>query len=459
MVPYNIAFKASTIYLPTSFNVNTNPVELQVQSHWVNTARGNRMQPQFLGLPDIPLWTQQLAGILPFSALIEFIDVGAKIHLYELTGRIPLWKWPITPAGARLLLSSENIHNACCLDRPSRSAILHCIDGKFGDLYPCNSPATTRLYLSGESDVHYIPNESSNMTAMAARRQKLTVVHFTPGVAGSAHGSRPFALHSLRYWIGRTIGWLFWITLTIVALFCGQYYALAYYLLMPITGLVVCATHGFEARQLMYPDHPSPDRLVVVTNSLNASEWWAFYGKPGLINAMLNKPLYRSTKTPAPKILKWLTQLLIISQWVCAVGSCALQNWNALFISLWIVLCALESAYGYPPESNVHDWLSRDCNVVMNRYQADFSSRRAMLSALVYMSPDSRDGRTKWIDPILADAEDRREWEAALLGHMNDESKVDDIAKHKYWWKFILEGMEMGKKLIASFPVQRQIEA
>jgi len=140
------------------------------------------------------------------------------------------------------------------------------------------------------------------MTAMAARRQKLTVVHFTPGFAGSVHASRPFILPSLRYWIVRTIGWLFWITLTIVALLCGQYYALAYYLLMPITGLVVRATHGFEARQLMYLDHPSPDRLVVITSSLNASEWWAFYGKPGLINAILNKPIYRSTKTPAPII-------------------------------------------------------------------------------------------------------------------------------------------------------------
>jgi len=417
------------------------------------------MQPQFLGLPDIPQWTQQLAGILPFSALVEFIDVGVKIHLYELTGRIPLWNWPITPAGARLLLSSESIHDACCLDRPSRSVILHCIDGKFGDLYPCSSPTTTRLCLSGESDVPCIPNESSNMTAMAARRQKLTVVHLTQGIAGSAHAKRPLKFDSLRYGIVWTMGWLFWIILTVIALISRQYYGLAYYLLMPITGVVVRATHGFKARQPVYLDYPSPDRLVIVTSSLNASEWWAFYGKPGLINAILNKPLYRSTKTPAPKTLKWLTQLLIISQWVFAIGSCALQNWNALFISLWIVLCALESSYGYPPEKNVHDWLRHDCNVVMNRYQAQFSSRRAMLSALVYMSPDSRDGCTKWINPILADAEDRREREAVILSHMKDESKVDDIAKSKYWWKFILEGMKMGKKLKASFPVQRQVEA
>lgn len=38
-----------------------------------------------------------------------------------------------------------------------------------------------------------------------------------------------------------------------------------------------------------------------------------------------------------------------------------------------------------------------------------------MLSALVYLNPDSKERCTKWIDPILADAQDRREWEAAIL--------------------------------------------
>ena len=137
------------------------------------------MSPHHLRLPDIPGWTQQLAGILPLLALIEFIDVSVKLHLYELTGLIPLWNWPITPAGARLLLSSEDTYNACYLDRPSRSAVLHCIDGKYGDLYPCIALTTTRLCLYTKPDVVLVPNESPNCTTTAARKQQLTVVHMT----------------------------------------------------------------------------------------------------------------------------------------------------------------------------------------------------------------------------------------------------------------------------------------
>lgn len=38
--------------------------------------------------PGLPAWAQQLAGTLPLFALIEFIDVGLKLHLYELNERI-----------------------------------------------------------------------------------------------------------------------------------------------------------------------------------------------------------------------------------------------------------------------------------------------------------------------------------------------------------------------------------
>ena len=55
-----------------------------------------------------------------------------------------------------------------------------------------------------------------------------------------------------------------------------------------------------------------------------------------------------------------------------------------------------------------------------------------MLSALVYVNPDKEERCTNWIDPILADAADRREWENAMLLHMLDESKVADIVKSRY---------------------------
>jgi hypothetical protein len=59
-------------------------------------------------------WLPQVAGILPLSALLDFIDVPRKLHVFQLVGGVPLWSWPITPSGSRLF------HNATqppCLDR------------------------------------------------------------------------------------------------------------------------------------------------------------------------------------------------------------------------------------------------------------------------------------------------------------------------------------------------------
>ena len=82
-----------------------------------------------------------------------------------------------------------------------------------------------------------------------------------------------------------------------------------------------------------------------------------------------------------------------------------------------------------------------------------------MLSALVYLNPDSKEKCTKWIDPILVDAQDRREWESALLLFMNDEASIDDTAKAKYWWKFVLEGVEMGRKITKLLGRQQKQQA
>jgi hypothetical protein len=137
------------------------------------------------------------------------------------------------------------------------------------------------------------------------------------------------------------------------------------------------------------------------------------------LNSLLNKPLYRAGITPAPRLLRPLLQLLIGGQWVLAVGSCALQDWNALLISFWLAFCVCASTYAYPPESGVQDWLQYHCNLSIRRVQAEFSSRRSMLSAMLYLNPDSKERRTDWITPLLASSDDRKEWESALLDYIH----------------------------------------
>jgi hypothetical protein len=42
-----------------------------------------------------------------------------------------------------------------------------------------------------------------------------------------------------------------------------------------------------------------------------------------------------------------------------------------------------------------------------------------MLSALVYLSLDSKNGSTDWINPILASIADRKDWETLFLTYMD----------------------------------------
>lgn len=74
-------------------------------------------------------WVSELAGILPLSALIDFIDVPGILHVFELTGAIPLWCWAITPSGS-ILLSETNVDRSCFLDQFGKSPSLTCVRGQ-----------------------------------------------------------------------------------------------------------------------------------------------------------------------------------------------------------------------------------------------------------------------------------------------------------------------------------------
>ena len=394
--------------------------------------------PPTVMLPPLNTWEQQLAGIVPLSALIEFIDLATKLHIFELTSTVPMWNWPVTPTGARLLLSDEDTTDACCLDRIARSVTLHCIDGRFGDLYPSSTPTTTRLCVSTKPVGDLVPNNAKTMMDVRGRKQALEVVHLTSITIGEddkgphrrLRGSRIYRTitsilgeYSTQYILISAAGWLCWASLVVFSLLSHLYVATAYLLLMLPTGLLVRLTHGGKPRRLL-DERISPfTRLVVAADSVNGSEWKAFYGGSYALNSLLNKPLYRNGFVPTTpltrRLLRLLLRFVIAGQWILAVGSCALQDWNAFVVTFWIIFCAVMSLYVYPPSSSVRDWLRYTCRLAIQRIRADFSSRRAMLSAIVYLNPDSREGRTEWINPILAPSEDRREWQTALLGFMD----------------------------------------
>lgn len=414
-------------------------------------------------LPSLPVWAQQLAGFLPLSTLVEFIDVGIKLHIFELAGSVSLWNWPVTPSGARLLLSQQDVLASCCLDRSDRSPVLHCIDGRYGDWYPSNTPTTTRLYTSLPKADVIVWNKSPNMTDSGNRRQQLKFLYLSQRDLSSSLPSGPsatafrvplyrvlltfFSALSVKYQLVSIVGWTAWIGLTFISFIAECYFAGVYLLIMPVTGLIIHFTHGGRPRRLLADRKSSFDRLMVAASSLNGSDWVAFFGRSHTVNSLLNKPLYRSRCTPIPQTLRALTQLLILSQWTLAVASCATQDWNAFMISVWIFFWAIVSAYAYSAEESARDWLTNNCSVVVYQIRAEFSSRRAMLTALLYLNPDSCEGRTSWINPILADSIERKSWEAAVLAMMKTGSSNSELPRRAYWWKYVDEGLGMGKEI------------
>jgi len=401
-----------------------------------------------LSLPEMPVYIQQLAGILPLTALVEFIDLPTKLHGFHLTGRVQLWNWAITPAGARLLLQTRDNENACCLDSFDRSATLHCIDGRFGDLYPSSTPTTTRLWLGSLSSAVDIPNPNPRMRQDNIRKQKLEVIVVLKDESHVAlqqafeESRLPFwrALFKtdrawwspLRFRLLSLLGWLLWCLAVATSLASGLYIAAAYLLLLPLTGLAVKHSHGGPPRKLLDGRMTEYKRVVVATNSLNGSDWWLFYGGSTIVNSLLNKPLNRAAAghggntngnhTPRSQLVMGLLQLCIVSQWGLAVASCAFQDWNAIIVSAWLAFCACSSAYLYPARDCVRDWLELDCKIRAVKIRAEFSSRRSLLGAMVLLNPDTKtslSSTTNWMNPILSPCDERTQWETALLKYID----------------------------------------
>ena len=391
--------------------------------------------------PDLGIILQQLAGILPLTALIEFISLPTKLHNFELTGRVPLWNWPITPAGLRMLLRTKDNDDAAVLDRYDHSKILNCMDGKRGNWYPSSTPTTTRLLLF--SDIRKrlsLDNDSPNMHLEHIRIHKLEVVVLLPASkhtnekAGTKSSSWIKSTHHpWRYTLTSLTGWTLWTAAVALSLASNLYLAAAYLLLLPLSGLVVDITHGPGPvpRQLLN-DRPSEHkRMIVACNTTNSLDWWQLYGSSTPLNSLLNNPLLRSRKHTTATITRHaaaiiLLQVLTVCQWGLAVASCAFQGWDAFIISAWLGLCALSTSHLYPPERGVRDWFTHDCGLEARVIRASFSSRRSMLCAMVYLNPHTQTDLAakgakdalKWIDPVLPPGDDRTAWEDMLLKYI-----------------------------------------
>jgi hypothetical protein len=165
---------------------------------------------------------------------------------------------------------------------------VHCIDGRFGVLYPSSTPTTTRLCVSTKPVGDLVPNDAKTMMDVRGRKQALEVVHLTSitideddkGPHRRLRSSRIcrtitsiLGEYSTQYILISVVGWA---SLVVFSLLSHLYVATAYLLLMLPTGLLVRLTHGGKPRRLL-DERISPfTRLVVAADSVNGSEWKAF---------------------------------------------------------------------------------------------------------------------------------------------------------------------------------------
>lgn len=403
--------------------------------------------------PPLPTWTEQLAGFLPLSTLLEFTNDAIKLHVFELCGLLPSWCWPVTVKGAQLLLSNDDTTDACCLDRPGANPILYCMDGKYGDNYPSTAAKTTRLYVNAKNIDSRIDNPCIQSVQNRARRHKLDIFlvrHLPSNVPQNWLFRKWTDLRgptSMVYMAVTITGWLLWAACLVISVLGGLYMAMAYLCMMPLTGMCVNHRFGGPPRRLLEMDEPgNSDREVVATNSLNGSDWWCFYGPKVPVNGLLNRPLLRTQEVPHPRIFRWLMRLSIIAQWFLAVGSAVFQGWDAIMISMWIVVCSIFVTYIYPPERATSDWLRWHCGLELIRIRASFTSRRPMLGALIYINPDRK--ATDWLNLVLADCDERRDWLAALFEAI-DQGQPSEKYKDEYWLKYVEQSLCMGKKIQA----------
>lgn len=390
------------------------------------------MMIQF-SLPVLHSWLANAAGILPLSAFISFIDSSTDIHLYDLCGSLPLWAWAMTPAGARLLFATladpAATFGGCFLDRAENTMPVHCIDGRWGDLYPSSSPYTVRLCVSACSSV-------AKMVTAQARRALESAAGISEGRPLTLEVIRvrllPTERHSLvhryfaqqppRWRLVSLLCWLAWAALVIISITTHQNIAVAYLFTIVATGVVIrfADTHHAGPRHLINTRDECHPRLVVASNSMNAIRWTAFLGGHKLIDSLLNKPLYSTSPysildRQRRSSVRALLHLLIAGQWSIIVAACAMQDWNALLISAWIAICACCSPFS-TPEHAIREWL-RINGLCLEKAEVTMSNRRVMLGALMALNPDQNSPglkKNRWIDPILAPSDDRTHWEQEL---------------------------------------------
>jgi hypothetical protein len=354
--------------------------------------------------------------------------------------------------------------------------------------------------------VNEFENNHPNMS-IRGREQTLEVVHVERQPT-QKRGRRP-----LRLLLASLLGWILLAGLFVLTIIMQCYWALAFLLLMPLTGASITRIHVKGPRYLNIEKSSPFNRLVVVTQHVNETNWRVFYGESTVVNALLNTPLL--IDPPGPKnekgqasqsshaepinvqgklsrpkngresflakrgrvatgielhVVRLTLRFFVLGQWVVAIAAAALQGWDAYIIAFWIALSILSRTFVFSEERTVLEWVQQHANVNLSRYRITLSSRRTLLSTIIALNPDTFplveksevtdynswwDGALKWIEPILKDSNDRQDWLKALRLALKENAVGLDLLEvwrkdPTMWWESSIdEGIEICGELKA----------
>ncbi|KAF7538972.1 hypothetical protein G7054_g2539 [Neopestalotiopsis clavispora] len=428
-------------------------------------------------------WVRELAGILPLSALLDFLDMEGIIHLFQLCGAIPMWSWSVGPSGSRLLFAGERKDGSCFLDSFENNKTPLCIDGRYGDKYFTPNPETIRLIV-GVAQSEKIDNAHGNITRNDNRLQNLEIIHVKRQTL-KRNG------RLLRYKISSMIGWIVLFGLIVAGVVLERWLLVAYLITVPLTGVAVSAMYGGQPRKLAVHLGSQYSRLVIVAKHTNERNWQVFLGESTVVNALLNKPLETGSQdTQYSTILGITLQALICAQWAIAIGSAATKGWDAYAISFWILFSIISHKLLFPGNFIARLWLAEGAEIDVRRYHTKLSSRRAFLNTILALNPDTflkpdnghlldqlDEQALKWIDPVLEKSRDRDIWQEASRLALLQQVKLMDASSgkrskvtaafqeletsygHHYWYKYIEEGIDMAVKIGQTIRVPTAIDS
>ncbi|CBF75902.1 hypothetical protein AN3552.2 [Aspergillus nidulans FGSC A4] len=427
-----------------------------------------------------------LATILPLSTWIGFINAPLVLHLFELTGQIPLWSWAVSNEGRKLLGEVPAPDGKCVMDRFGRSPNLVCLDGRYGDKYFAANPETLRLCV-GSTPAYQIKNQHTNLALVDKRVHDLAFIHVW---RAQDEDRESITTASLFPRLFSWTGWAVLLAFVAAAIYLHCWVAIAYLAVVPATGMAVYYTRGGPRKLRMDASSSQYQRLVITANHMNETAWQVFYGESTVVNRLLNWPLKSHTHPSANHwLLRLFLQAMIMGQWVLVVLASAWRTWDAYLISGWIAFSVFSNSWVFTPDHLTAEWMARHAGIRMKRYCTQLSSRRALLNTLIALNPDSfptnnisgrtdtskiSEGGFAWIDPILKKGDDRTRWENstryALVKAMaiNDNenaasrlgAETHDFQDHvthggttaetgtEYWHPFIHEGIQMARLIV-----------